>query len=173
MNCRNIALLIAVVSIALVQTKGQDKAKSECPMMSTHRHEVNRRGDQVMGFSHGKTTHHFRMFTDGGEIEVQANDSKDLASRDQIRTHLAHIASMFTAGDFNAPMLIHSHVPPGVPTMRRLKGEITYQFSELDQGGAVRITTHSAEALKAVHEFLTFQITDHQTGDTLKVSNGK
>lgn len=173
MNCRNIALLIAAISMAPVQFQGQDEARSEYPMMSDHHQGVNQRGDQVMGFSHAKTTHHFRMFADGGEIEVQAKDSKDSASRDQIRTHLAHIASMFAAGDFNAPMLIHDRVPPGVPAMRRLKIEITYQFSQLDQGGAVRITTHNAEALKAIHEFLTFQFADHQTGDSLRVSDGK
>ncbi|MEP7274499.1 MAG: hypothetical protein ABI882_23615 [Acidobacteriota bacterium] len=69
---------------------------------------VNQRGDQVMGFSHEKTTHHFRLKTDGGSIEVEANDPRDTASRDQIRTHLQHIASKFSAGDFNAPMLTES-----------------------------------------------------------------
>jgi hypothetical protein len=29
----------------------------------------------------------------------------------------------------------------------------------------VRIVTHDSEALKAVHEFLAFQIKDHRTGD--------
>lgn len=31
-----------------------------------HHNAVDHRGDQVMGFSHEKTTHHFRLFTDGG-----------------------------------------------------------------------------------------------------------
>jgi hypothetical protein len=33
----------------------------------------------------------------------------------------------------------------------------------------LRITTHDAEALTAVHNFLIFQIHDHQTGDSVDV----
>ncbi|SPE25161.1 conserved exported hypothetical protein [Candidatus Sulfopaludibacter sp. SbA3] len=44
--------------------------------------EMNNRGDRVMGFSHEKTTHHFRLYADGGAIEVTANDPRDTASRD-------------------------------------------------------------------------------------------
>jgi hypothetical protein len=30
-----------------------------------------------MGFSHDKTTHHFRLYPDGGAIEVTADDPND------------------------------------------------------------------------------------------------
>ncbi len=134
-----------------------------------HHAGVNQRGDQVMGFSHQKTTHHFRLKTDGGAIEVEANDATDTASRDQIRTHLRHIARKFAAGDFTAPMLIHAQSPPGVPAMKRLKAAIKYQFEETGRGGRVRIVTNSPKAIAAVHEFLRFQISDHQTGDSTEV----
>ena len=130
-----------------------------------HHDAVNQRGDHVMGFSHEKTTHHFRLYADGGAIEVTANDAKDQESRDQIRGHLPHIAKMFAAGDFNAPMLVHDRVPPGTETLAKLKAEVEYKYTEIDRGGMVRITTKNAEALKAVHEFLRFQIDDHHTGD--------
>jgi len=130
-----------------------------------HHDAVDKRGDHVMGFSHEKTTHHFRTFKDGGVIEVTAGDPKDTDSRDQIQMHLAHIAKMFAAGDFNAPMLIHDRVPPGVPVMQRLRAEIKYDYRKTDRGATVRITTSNPEALQAVHEFLRFQIEDHRTGD--------
>jgi hypothetical protein len=133
----------------------------------SHHDEVDRRGDHVMGFSHEKTTHHFRLAKDGGAIEVTANDSKDTESRDEIRQHLSHIAGMFAGGNFNAPMLIHDQTPPGVPAMRRLKSEIKYEFEQIEQGGRVKITTSNREAIDAVHEFLRFQIADHQTGDPI------
>jgi hypothetical protein len=135
-----------------------------------HHHDVNKRGDQVMGFSHEKTTHHFRLFEDGGAIEVTANDAKDTASRDQIRMHLGHIAGMFTAGNFEAPFLVHAMNPPGVATMKELREKIDYKFANTDRGGRVRITTRGSEALKAVHEFLRFQIDEHQTGDSPEIS---
>jgi hypothetical protein len=134
-----------------------------------HHADVQKRGDQVMGFDHEKTTHHFRLTRDGGAIEVEANDPKDTSSRDQIRQHLSHIAQMFADGDFMAPMLIHAQTPPGVPVMKRLKANIKYRFEETARGGRVRITTANPDALAAVHEFLRFQISDHATGDSGKV----
>jgi hypothetical protein len=134
-----------------------------------HHADVNKRGDQVMGFDHLKTTHHFLLRTDGGVIQVEANDPKDTDSREQIRQHLGHIAELFANGDFTAPMLIHAQNPPGVSVMKRLKADIKYRFEETARGGRVRITTVNPDALAAVHEFLRFQISDHATGDSGKV----
>jgi hypothetical protein len=130
---------------------------------------MNQRGDHVMGFSHDKTTHHFLLSKDGGVIQVEANDPKDTTSRDEIQMHLSHIAGMFAAGNFQAPMLVHDAVPPGVPALQRLKAEVTYRFEKTERGGRVRITTANDEALEAVHDFLKFQIADHKTGDPMKV----
>lgn len=131
--------------------------------------KMNERGDHVMGFDHTKTTHHFRLLADGGSIEVAANSPQDTASREQIRVHLGHIARMFAAGNFKAPMLIHDQTPPGVPTMQKLKSDIQYKFEETDQGARIRISTSSPEALRAIQEFLRFQIKEHKTGDPLDV----
>ena len=118
-----------------------------------------------MGFDHNKTTHHFLLQESGGSIEVTANSSDDAESREQIRMHLQHIAKMFAAENFNAPMLIHDQTPPGVPVMQELKGEIEYHYEEIDRGAAVRISTKNETALKAIHDFLRFQIKEHKTGD--------
>ena len=134
-----------------------------------HHADVNKRGDQVMGFDHLKTTHHFLLRPDGGVIQVEANDPKDSDSRDEIRRHLGHIAQLFANGDFTSPMLIHAQTPPGVPAMKRLKAEIKYRFEETTRGGRVRITTVNPDAIAGVHEFLRFQISDHATGDSGKI----
>lgn len=132
---------------------------------SVHHTAVDARGDQVMGLSHEETTHHFRLYGDGGTIEITANDPKDAHSVEQIRMHLAHMAAMFAAGNFQDPMLIHGRVPPGVPTLRRLKAQVCYRFEEIPRGGLLRISTKNGEALAAVYELLKFQISDHRTGD--------
>lgn len=136
-----------------------------------HSLEMNRRGDKAMGFSHAKTTHHFRLLADGGAIEVEANDPKDAASRDQIRKHLTHIAQAFASGDFSIPNEVHGQVPPGAPAMKQLKEAIKYGVERTGRGSRVRISTSNADALKAIHEFLRFQIKEHQTGDSLEVGN--
>src|ERR1041384_4941405 len=140
------------------------------PKQGSADEQMNKRGDHVMGFDHMKTTHHFLLQESGGSIEVTANSSEDVESSEQIRMHLKHIARMFADGNFNAPMLIHDQTPPGVPAMQELKGEIKYSFEEIDRGAAVRISTKNATALKAIHDFLRFQIKEHQTGDSLDIS---
>jgi hypothetical protein len=156
-------LATAMALTAHAQQKPTPPADDHSAMM--------KRGDQAMGFSHEKTTHHFLLFKDGGAIEVNANDPKDTTSRDEIRQHLSHITQMFAAGNFNVPMLIHGTTPPGVPTIKELRDQIHYVFQETDSGARIRISTTNPQALRAVHDFLRFQITKHETGDTTDVSH--
>ncbi len=152
-----------------------------CPMHAAHSRErtahhdhlagVNARGDHAMGFSHAKTTHRFRLFPDGGAIEVSANDAADAASRDEIRSHLRTIAKAFAEGVFDVPAAVHDRVPPGVPTMKRRKAEIAYRYEQTERGAVVRITTANRDAVDAIHDFLRFQIEDHRTGDPTAVGS--
>ena len=154
------ALALLLCAPVLAQDKPPDPATARAA-------GVDARGDHAMGFDHDKTTHHFLMRKDGGLIEITANDPKDAASRKAIRAHLPHIARMFGAGDFEAPMFIHDTHPPGVPTLKRLKSEIRYRYEPIKGGGRVRITTKNPEAVAAVHDFFRMQIRDHRTGDPL------
>jgi hypothetical protein len=101
----------------------------------------------------------------GGAIKVTANDPHDKVTRDAIRTHLSHIVQMFTDGNFKVSIFIHDTVPPGVPAMKSNGATIAYVFEPILNGARVRIKTTDAEALRAVHQFLTLQIDDHRTGD--------
>ena len=147
-------------------------AAQTTPTPSAHDHHaaVNERGDHVMGFDHEKTTHHFRLTKTGGIIEVSANDPKDPDSRDAIQQHMGHIAKMFSEGDFNAPMLIHAQTPPGVPEMKANLKAITWKPANTKTGANIIITSKDPAAIKAIHQFLIFQIQDHQTGDPTTVS---
>jgi hypothetical protein len=127
------------------------------------------RGEKGMGFSQTATTHHFLLKADGGVISVTANDPKDTTQRDQVRMHLTHIAHAFSEGNFNIPLFVHDQEPPGVPTMKRLAQEIRYELRETDRGGEVAISSKSAEAVQAVHEFLVLQIREHKTGDPVSL----
>lgn len=130
-----------------------------------HQASVNKHGDHVMGFSHEKTTHHFELSYDGGAIDVRANDVKDTKSRDEIRGHFHHIVQMFSEGNFDAPLLVHGTTVPGTTTMTRLKGQIHWTMTETPRGARITVEADNKPALDAVHEFLRFQIEDHQTGD--------
>lgn len=181
MNAPNAAAVFALCFFGgIQQEKPQDKAqeKPSCPMHEQqktspeeqHQEGVVQQGDRVMGFSHERTAHHFLLYTDGGAIEVEANDAQDTASLDAIRSHLGHIVTLFAAGDFSAPMLIHSQNPPGTEEMKRLRKTIRYKLENTERGARIRITTKGAEALHAVHKFLRFQIADHLTSDPTEIT---
>jgi hypothetical protein len=153
-----------VLLLATSFSFAQDQQTGERPPQD-HQAALNQHGDHVMGFSHEKTTHHFVLTQDGGLIEVRANDIKDTASLEQIRSHFQHIVRMFADGNFNAPMLVHSQDVPGSATMARLKNDLHWELQEIARGARITITADNKEALDAVHEFLRFQISDHQTGD--------
>ena len=135
-----------------------------------HHASTDKRGAMVMGFDQQLTVHHFELFTDGGSIEVSVKNPSDAKNRDAIRSHLPHIAKMFSDGNFQTPMLVHDATNvPGTKSMRAHKADISYRYVEIPNGGRVNIVTIDHEALAAVHDFLRFQIADHGTGDALTV----
>ena len=170
-----LALLLLGSPIFAQETKPADSMK-DCPMhaqhmaQQSHHATLESHGDQAMGFPHNKTTHHFRLVSNGGAIEVSANDPNDKANTEAIRSHLSQIVKMFGDGDFSAPMFTHDTVPPGVTTMKLMKSSIRYVYEELPSGGRVRIQSVDLIAVASIHDFLRFQITEHQTGDSVEVA---
>ena len=165
-----------LASTLLAQEVKPDDSMKDCPMhaqhMASQAHHaiVESHGDQAMGFPQDKTTHHFRVMSDGGAIEVTVNDPKDKPNTEAIRSHLTHIAMMFGNGDFSIPMFVHDGVPPGSTTMKLMKSAIRYTYEEMPSGGRIRIKSDDPIGLAAIHDFLRFQIAEHQTGDALEVA---
>lgn len=153
-----VAFVCLVVVVVVAQHSHQD-------------HDLNQRGEQGMGFSQQKSTHHFLLTKDGGAIQVTAKSAADKASIDQIRHHLKYIRNSFQSGQFEIPMFVHDQTPPGVPVMSRAADKIRYRYEEEENGGRVVISTDDKEALAAVHDFLRFQIREHKTGDPLEVQS--
>ena len=164
MKTSGILMFCLALSLSGPAARAQEKM-DHCGAASDHHAQGDARGDKVMGFDHAKTTHHFLLSAAGGSIEVTANSAEDQESRDAIRGHLAHIAKMFSDGDFEAPMLVHDRFPPGVDAMKRKKSVIQWKYEEIGSGARIVAVTRDLEALAAIHEFLRFQIADHRTGD--------
>jgi hypothetical protein len=132
---------------------------------------MNDRGAMVMGFDQDKAAHHFYLYADGGAIAISVMDPSDVKDRDAIRSHLPHIVMMFSNGDFDAPMLVHDTKDvPGIDILAREKDKVAYRYKETSLGGRVDITTTDPETLAALHRFLEYQIREHHTGDTPRVS---
>jgi hypothetical protein len=131
--------------------------------------ELKQHGQMAMGFDQDKATHHFTLTAEGGAIAVVANDPTDETTLGEIRAHLQEIAQAFARGDFEKPLMTHGEMPPGVTTMQRLETEITYTYQAAERGGVVRIATSNADARDAIHDFLRYQIKEHETGDPVTV----
>ena len=171
-----ILLSTAILFVVTGVTRAQQTLPSHTsnlhaePSQSNHHTvRVDERGDKGMGFSHATTTHHFRLYNDGGAIGVEANDPKDEESKAQVRSHLQMIARKFKAGDFSLPMFIHATTPPGMKALQRRKAHITYRYEQTTNGAQVRLLTKDRQARNAIHAFLRFQINDHRTGDQTTV----
>jgi hypothetical protein len=154
-----LASLLATAATLSAQTAGP--VNPHAPMQM--------RGEQAMGFDLEKTTHHFYLYPDGGAIDISVKDPADKTNREAIRTHLPHIAMMFGAGDFSTPHFIHGGDVPGAADMTRLKDRLAFKYVATPAGGRVDVATRDAAALKALHAFLRYQITEHKTGDPLDV----
>jgi hypothetical protein len=184
--------------LALVAAAGWP-AGAATPQSADQQHTaIQKHGEKGMGFDETRTSHHFRLSPTGGTIEVHVGNPDDRELRDQVVTHLKTIAEQFAHGDFSAPFTVHAEEPAGVPALKRLRpargresssaaarasgggapragkerfsGDIVYTFVPDDTGGRVLISTGSKKARAAVHAFLRYQIREHRTGDSLKVS---
>ena len=56
-------------------------------------------------------------------MDIAVKDGADAVNRDAIRSHLPHIAQMFSDGNFDAPMLIHQAEVPGTARMAASRAE--------------------------------------------------
>jgi hypothetical protein len=160
-------LLAAFILVTTLASQPQSVAAP--PQDRSSHNAMEHRGNQGMGFDQGKITHHFLLRKDGGAIQVTANAADDKTSKEEIQMHLHHIAQAFKSGDFNIPMFVHDQTPPGADTMKKMKDQIHYKYESAENGGRVVISSANAEAVTAIHEFLKFQIREHQTGDALEV----
>jgi hypothetical protein len=114
-----------------------------------------------MGVDQYTSRHRFATLRDGGTIALE-RDAGDTVGVRTIRQHLRHIAQAFAEGDFSASTAVHAQAVPGADVMRARRRSIRYDFRALPAGGEVRITTSDPDALRAIHEFLAFQRTDHR-----------
>jgi hypothetical protein len=119
------------------------------------------RGEDAMGVDQYTSAHRFEALPDGGRIELQ-RDSTDRAGVETIRAHMRDIADRFSRGDFAIPGFVHAREVPGTRVMAERKSQITYEARDLPGGGEVRIRAADSVAVRAVHEFLAFQRSDHR-----------
>ncbi len=66
-------LLLCGLPLAAQDGQSYPEHKEHMQQALQHQSNVEKHGDQAMGFPHDKTTHRFRLYPDGGAIEVTVN----------------------------------------------------------------------------------------------------
>ncbi len=161
---RKLVLAASLISLLICLAVFVPAAAAQTPD-----HETMERASRLMGFDLSKVNHHFVLLTNGGAIEITAKDPKDKQTVDAIQKHLMSQAKLWERGNFDLNTQIHGKVPDGVPTIKKLRNEITFDVRPLDDGGLMRILTVNQQAKQSVYEFMRFQINEHHTGDSLQV----
>jgi hypothetical protein len=163
-------LVLAASALAVSPSAAQDHAGMDHTQMGAPAatndsafRALQQRGKGTMGVDQDASRHRFQDLPDGGRIELQMReaDSTGIAT---IRGHLQRTARDFAGGIFTAPDSTHAMVVPGTEVMARKQGHIQYRYHPLPKGGEVRISTDDPEALRAIHDFLAFQRSDHRAG---------
>jgi hypothetical protein len=157
-SSKNIARVLVPLLITCACSAAHARAQVK---HDTAFHNLQMRGRVVMGVDQYTSTHKFEDLADGGRIELQ-RDSADPTGVAAIREHLQAIAKAFAAGDFSAPAIVHMKEVPGVAVMAARRKLIRYTFRGLDRGGAVRIESRDPAAIRAIHDFLSFQRSEHR-----------
>src|SRR5688500_5626652 len=130
----------ALILVALLL--GNDPMAS-CPLHAKHTAKgVDARHD-TLGMSHEATHHNFRLFEDGGAIELHSNTVSHGNTVAAIDTHLKKSQAAFTKSNFSTPEFVHGRTPDGVAEMRRMRRAIRYQYEELPDGARVLIVTRN------------------------------
>ncbi|HEV2147616.1 MAG TPA: hypothetical protein VGR37_09465 [Longimicrobiaceae bacterium] len=163
MRTRILTLIVALLPGVLAGCASGARTAAASPADDHAFHALQERGEHAMGVDQYTSTHRFDALPDGGRIELQ-RDADDPAGVARIRGHRKEIVGAFSRGDFGTPAFVHMREVPGTAVMAAMKDAITYTFRELPRGGEVRITTTDPEAVRAIHDFMAFQRSDHRAG---------
>ena len=147
---------IAAIAVLLAACTSQKPGTTEDSTFAA----MQNRGQMAMGVDQYQNRHKFTATPDGGIIELQS-DKGDTLEVAQIRAHLKLIQHSFAAGDFSTPTFVHAHEMPGSSSMSAHKDAIQYSYADLPRGGEVRITSKNTDAIKAIHDFLAAQSSEH------------
>lgn len=155
-----ITLMLLCASSSIVSAQQHPRSAHDSAFAA-----MQERGKAVMGVDQSTSTHRFDALPDGGRIELQ-RDIPDSIGVARIREHLRDIAVAFQAGDFSQPAMVHMMDVPGVKVMAAKRSVIEYRARDLPLGAELLIRTHDPEALRAIHEFMAFQRTEHHASGT-------
>jgi len=153
---------VVVSTITACQPNPAARSAASAEHSDTAFDAMDHRHGDVVGADPSALAHRFVAVPGGGDV-ILARKADDSMAVDQIRAHLATIASSFRRGNFAIPGFVHGKSVSGTDVMSRKSDAISYGVDTLPGGGALRMRTDDADALRAIHAFIEFQTREHRT----------
>ena len=119
-----------------------------------------------------RVVHHFYLYPDGGMMTLTVSDPSDAETRKAVRAFVQRVSQLMVMGDLARLREQFGDAVPGLDRIaeaRRRKATITVHSSTPGEGSQIVFSAMDPEALQGLHEFLRFQITDLNTGDSPEV----
>ena len=116
-----------------------------------------------------RVVHHVYLYPDGGMMTLTVSDPSDAETRKAVRAFVQRVSQLMVMGDLTRLREQFGDAVPGLDRIaeaRRRKATITVRSSTPDEGSQIVFSTMDPVVLQALHEFLRFQITDLNTGDS-------
>ena len=166
-----IASLVLLVLASSVHAQAMDHSRMDHSAHSHHgaalsdgqrQADVARRGQDVMPFDLGATTHVFTKAAQGGVQQVVVKDANDATQVRLTRQHMREIRDQFLKGDFSGPTRIHGREMPGLAELKAARpGQIDIGYADLKDGAELSYTTADAKLVSALHKWFDAQLADH------------
>ena len=110
-------------------------------------------------------SYQFVVTRSGGLIRLTVDDPDNAEAAGRAQIDLREAAAQYARGEFSGEPATHGLTPPGTPQMRQLRNRIIYTEHAIQDGAELIISSTDARAVTAIHQFLEFQIREHQSGD--------
>lgn len=159
------SIMVRAAGVLLLLSALASLGWSQAPASSET--DLNSRFSKALGTDASKIVQHYYLVKNGGVIEFTAKDPNDSPTISAVQKYLDAQKDLFEKGKTDTDADVHGRVPDGVPTLKKLRNEITFFAVKTDEGAALRMFSVNDQARQAIQDFLKFQINEHKTGDPL------
>ncbi|MDO9106895.1 MAG: aspartate carbamoyltransferase [Methylovulum sp.] len=124
--------------------------------------DVHQRTQQVLPFDMNQTLQTFSKTVHGGVQHVVVKPAANIREIKRIQAYLLKLANDFRKGDFSDTERIHGANMPGLAQLKAAKtDDIKFEYSALEKGGQIHLTTEYPLLVQALHEWFDAQANEH------------
>lgn len=116
----------------------------------------------IMPFDVEQSRHVFHEHRNGGMIQVYTNSTstEEIA---RIQNYLKVEYDRYRTGNFTNEIKLHGQHMPGIRELSENFSQITFVYSNMQNGAQIQLITNNPKLLDAIHIWFRAQLLDHGT----------